>query len=298
MSAQFSRLPRIRREQGIGHAWRKRAVWTVLFFCALGGPAFSDAVPAESIAQAPAFDWLPVAAALVALAVGLGGGFAVATLRARKAAEAPERPPLSVPNLPSDPSPSLLQDNVPPLATLNGRTAKRWLDHLAHGPRFGPRVVGLVAAPDCNRADAISRIAAVARGADRDVVVVEAGDVLDDLAAALDRHFSRTERGADPFGALPKVEIVPMRDLLPQRHMSQPAAWRDAFDRLGARADILLVDLPADGWTRLSALLETLDEIVLLREAGSDAGQIAALCETARERGTAIDAQIVLADAA
>ena len=171
---------------------------------------------------------------------------------------------------------------------------ERWIEEIGEGPRFGPRIVGLVSPRGFAKADAIARIADAAIRIDRDVVLVEAGDSDPGaLAQGLDQRIGRAGRPADPFGAGARVEIMPLVDLLPSRSAPSAADWIAGLQGLAARADVVLVDLPEiSTLARLPAAASAIDEIVLLH--GAEAHEGRRFAQEAARLGVCVGTQIIV----
>ena len=196
------------------------------------------------------------------------------------------------------PSPS--RERLPPVVAVLGLAGTSdygdWLDSLANGPRFGPRIVGFVAAEDCDKADAIACTANLARSGGHDVVVIDACGETDDLAKAFDRRIGRrARRTTDPFGAGARIEVLTASDLFGPSDVPTTAHWRDTFATLAARNDVVLVDLP--GLAELAevpSLYAALDEVVVLRDAAAPREQVSDVCAAARQSGVRITQQVVM----
>lgn len=200
------------------------------------------------------------------------------------------------------PDASPVREKLPPVVAVLGPAGESdcddWLDALADGPRFGPRIVGLIAAADCDRPQAIATIADHARTRGQDVVIIDAGGDMDRLAEAFDRRIGRrSSRQSDPFGASARIEVVEEGDLFTAGPVPTAQDWRKAFASLAARNDIVLVDLPsADRLAEVPALIEALDDAVILRDAALPRPDVAIACQAARQTGARVTAQVVIDD--
>ena len=179
-------------------------------------------------------------------------------------------------------------------------TLENWLDDCTLGPRFGPRLVALAAIgddPDALAADAMARLAQRARAADRDVLIVDACGLSDHLADALDTRLGKRARGADPFGATARVEMLALSEVIPDGTPPRAGALRKTFDLLAANADLVFIALPdvAD-WAAVPSLLSAADDIVLLRRETDSDRASADATDAAGRRGIEIAGAITICD--
>ena len=192
------------------------------------------------------------------------------------------------------------REKLPPVVALLGAPGESdcddWLDSLMEGPRFGPRIAGLIGAGDCDAAQAVATIAERARVLGRDVVVIAAGGSVDGLAAAFDRRLGRRRsRRSDPFGASARIEVLEEADLFAAGIAPDEQDWRDAFTALAASNDIVLVDLPAaDRLDEAMPILAVLDETLVLRDVDLSRQEVASACAIARAAGARVTGQIVV----
>ena len=250
------------------------------------------------------------------LLAGLLTGAGVATLRNWQPSSWPMRPRLSRASasvLDAEPPPAArpqpapratpepqVREKLPPVVAVLGAAGERdcddWLDALSDGPRFGPCIVGLIAAGDCDKAEAVASIADHARTRGQDVVVIDLGGDADRLAEAFDRRIGRrSPRESDPFGASARIEVVEQADMFEADGEPAMQDWHRAFASLAARNDVVLVNLPAP--ERLSdapALLEALDDAVILCAAALPKPEIIAACRAALQAGARVTAQVVI----
>ena len=308
-------LLRMQTPGNVRHVLRPRLSAATLILASLAGSvgAWAQTAAAEP-AHATPFGGLSLVVLAGTLVAGLVAGAGLAMLRGRQpslrlipsrvARRARVEEPEPVRKIVSPPvrvaSSARSREKLPPVVALLGSGGESdcddWLDSLMEGPRFGPRIAGLIAAGDCDAAQAVATIAERARLLGRDVVVIAAGGAVDGLAAAFDRRLGRRKsRRSDPFGASARIEVLEEADLFAPGVEPDEQDWRDAFTALAAGNDIVLVDLPAaEALDEAMPLLAVLDETLLLRGVDLPRPDAANACGMARAPGARETGQIVV----
>ena len=243
--------------------YRLAAATVLLVLCA--GAAAAQAPLPAAIEEAASLSPLTLLALAGTLFAGAVAGAGVATWRHRRPA-APPAPVIEVGDVavsadivpesavpkPAVPEPAVVDPEPlredPPLAVFqrDGRgpeTVGAWIDELASG--IQARAVGLFADGGDDKVAAITRIADDARRLDHDVIIVDTDRSAGQLASAFDGRIGPRTGLADPFGALARIEIVPFAALFPRGYRPDDGDWSNAFVDLSARADLILVNLPA-----------------------------------------------------
>lgn len=273
--------------------------------------AVAEAMLTAQRAATPSFGALSLLILLGTLLAGVVSGVGLASLRPRQLAHdggaqhnaaAPTfSRAVPTPAAPASTPPTPKREPLPPVvAEIDGggeNDAAFWIEELAHGPKFGPRIIGMVVASDCDGDDALARLAMTARDTDRDLAIIDACRGADRLATALDARLDRPMRSGSHTGA--RTEIVPLPDLMGGRGRPDARLLRDAFAALAARVDVVLVDLPAIAdWRKIPTLISTLDDVAVLCTPDTSREELRSLCEAARVAGAPITGQVLVLDEA